>query len=321
MLLGSRMRGAAFAVGLLAGVSLLNAETDGHIFSVEPDAEIPAWRQLPDGYREQLTRDELDRVRSDRRFACSRIVYSSGGLRVAGFVYRPARIAPGAVMPAVVYNRGGNRDYGAIDAWDKVIFHRLAESGYVVLASQYRGGGGSEGLDEFGGADVEDVLSLFPLARALGYVDMSNVFMMGFSRGGMMTYLAIRAGAPIRAAAVVGGVSDLAALAAYRPRFLALWASLWPSFSRDAGDQMAERSAIHWPERLDKPLLLLHGAGDERVPVDQSLRLAEALRESGRVVEVRVFPGEGHEIGRHSRERDERVIGWFRAHRSLRLPG
>jgi dipeptidyl aminopeptidase/acylaminoacyl peptidase len=130
----------------------------------------------------------------------------------------------------------------------------------------------------------------------------------------MMTYLAIRDGAAIRAAAVVGGVSDLPALAAYRPRFLSLWSALWPDFERDGDARMAERSAIRWPERLDKPLLLLHGVADRRVPLDQSLRLAAALRGSGRPVELLVFPGDGHELARHSRERDDEVVGWFRSH-------
>jgi dipeptidyl aminopeptidase/acylaminoacyl peptidase len=39
---------------------------------------------------------------------------------------------------------------------------------------------------------VRDVLNLLPLARSLGYVDMHNVFMPGWSRGGMMTYLALK---------------------------------------------------------------------------------------------------------------------------------
>ena len=217
--------------GLLAGVSFSSAgPADGRILATAPDVLAESWDQLPEGYRDQFAREEYERVRAGGDVERLRVVYSSGGLRVTGFVYRPAHVARGAELPAIVYNRGGNRDYGAIDAWDKVIFHRLAESGFVVLASQYRGADGGEGSDEFGGSDVQDVMSLFPLARGLGYVDMRNVFMLGFSRGGMMTYLAIRDGAPVRAAAVVGGLSDLPGLAAYRPPMRRMWTRLWASF-------------------------------------------------------------------------------------------
>ena len=40
--------------------------------------------------------------------------------------------------------------------------------------------------------------------------------MMGASRGGMMTYLALKRGVPVRAAVVIAGVSDLEAFGRYR---------------------------------------------------------------------------------------------------------
>lgn len=63
-----------------------------------------------------------------------------------------------------------------------------------MLASEYRGKGGGEGREELGGTDVNDVLSLFPLAHNLGYVDRGNVFMAGVSRGEMQTLLALKLG-------------------------------------------------------------------------------------------------------------------------------
>jgi len=52
--------------------------------------------------------------------------------------------------------------------------------------------------EEFGGAEIHDVLNLIPLAKSLGYVDMDNVFILGVSRGGMETYLALKNGIPVR---------------------------------------------------------------------------------------------------------------------------
>ncbi len=69
--------------------------------------------------------------------------------------------------------------------------------------------------------------------RRLPYVDRERVFMLGQSRGGTMTYLALKRGAPIRAAAVTSSVSDLEAMARYRPEFLNGdetfdgWAKVW----------------------------------------------------------------------------------------------
>src|SRR5262249_4092301 len=136
------------------------------------------------------------------------------------------------------------------------------------------------------------------------------------SRGGMMTYLAIRDGAPVRAAAVVGGVSDLPALAAYRPEFLRIWERLMPGFDANSTALMRERSAVLWADRLDKPLLLLRCGADRRVPPDQSRALAAALRRAGRPVELDVFPGDDHMLSRHAADRDARILAWFREHRA-----
>ena len=247
---------------------------------------------------------------------CEVVLYESGDLPVRGFVFRPWPPASGRRYPAIVFNRGGNGDFGKIDASDLRLFRAYARRGFVVLASQYRGADGAPGRDEFGGAELEDVRSLFPLARELAFVDLDNVFMLGFSRGGMMTYLAIRDGAPVRAAASVGGVSDLPALAAYRPEFLRIWADHMPRFDADPSERMRERSAVLWADRIDKPLLLLHGGADRRVPPAQSEALAAALRRAGRVVELDVFPGDDHALSKNAAERDARIVVWFQAHRA-----
>ena len=112
-------------------------------------------------------------------------------------------------LPLIVYLRGGNREFGRIPPYQP--FHRIAAEGFVMLASQYRGVDGGEGVEEFGGADVHDVMNLIPLAESLGYVDTNNVFLLGGSRGGMEAFLAIKRGMKVNAAAVVGSLLDLVA--------------------------------------------------------------------------------------------------------------
>jgi dipeptidyl aminopeptidase/acylaminoacyl peptidase len=92
----------------------------------------------------------------------SDIQYLSDGLRVTGMLAVPRR--PGT-YPCIILNRGGNREFGA---WTHASFAGfvgpLVDAGYVVIASQYRGNAGGEGKEEFGGADVDDVLNLIPLS-------------------------------------------------------------------------------------------------------------------------------------------------------------
>ena len=284
---------------------------EGRVLSADRCRFGLRYDQLTPLDRAEFSQSEYDEAKGALNDRCLSVRYSSEGLAISGFIFRPPGVLPGERYPAIVYNRGGNADYGKIGTWDLLLIHRWSNRGFVVFASQYRGTDGAGGLDRFGGGDVHDVFSLIALAQRNGYTDPDNLFMFGLSRGGIMTYQALRHGAPIRAAAVVGGVTDLADLAAARPEFMRLWDDLDPSFRMAPRSFMEERSALAWPGSLRAPILLLHSANDHLVPSEQSVRLAEALRAEGATVELVLYPGDGHVLQKYSRDRDERVLGWF----------
>jgi predicted acyl esterase len=111
-----------------------------------------------------MPRELFDRdVAVSLTIECTSIVYLSDGLKVKGLMWHP-KDRGSRPLPLIVYNRGGNREFGRVATWNGV--HRLASEGFVVLASQYRGVDGGEGQEEFGGADVHDILNLVPVARS-----------------------------------------------------------------------------------------------------------------------------------------------------------
>jgi dipeptidyl aminopeptidase/acylaminoacyl peptidase len=74
---------------------------------------------------------------------------------------------------------------------------------------QYRGIGGGEGVEQFGGKDVDDVAKEIALARRLPEADPRSIFIYGTSRGGMMVYPAVRDDAKVNAAVTFSGMVDL----------------------------------------------------------------------------------------------------------------
>lgn len=240
------------------------------------------------------------------------ISYWSDGLRVKGFLALPK--GSKGMMPAVVWNRGGNRDYSLLDPRQLVPY---AEAGFVAIGSQYRGGGGSEGRDEFGGADVRDVLNLVSLLRQMPQVDPQRVAMVGYSRGGMMTYRALREDAAagldgIRVAAVVGGAADLL-FSDSRSDMDAVYEETVGCLPAECPLKFRERSAVNWPGDIRVPLLLLHGELDARVPVEQSRRMACLMAKAGRDVKIITFPGEDHGLSGHFGGLRE-ILDWFEWH-------
>jgi dipeptidyl aminopeptidase/acylaminoacyl peptidase len=233
--------------------------------------------------------------------------YWSDGLRITGYLGYPKTRGP---HPAVVYNRGGNRDTGALSGIEIV---PLVEAGYVAAASNYRGSAGGEGQEEFGGADVDDVINLVILLQQLPNVDPDRIGMVGGSRGGMMTYIALKRDAAgiIRAAATVGGISDLFAWAQQRPDVVASVYVPLIGVSPSANPQPYEdRSAIYWPDQIRVPLLLLYGDADHEVSPQQSITLAADLAAAGQPVQILAYPGGDHSLSNYQGGYPA-VLDWF----------
>lgn len=253
---------------------------------------------------------EYQRARKDRRFQLERVRYASGGLAVHAYVYRPSEVH-GRKLPAGVFNRG-SYTLGDIGAELLRMLHRLASEGFVVVVPMYRGSDGAPGRDEMGGADVEDVMNVVPLSRALGFVDVDNLFLYGESRGGMMTYQALRQRFPARAAATFGAFTDLEQMLDASPPMRKAADSIWPDYAERREHHAETRSAVRWAEALEVPLLLMHEGADGSVSPTHSLALAGKLQALGREYELHVFAGDGHRLDAHRVERDRAAAAWFR---------
>jgi dipeptidyl aminopeptidase/acylaminoacyl peptidase len=240
------------------------------------------------------------------------ITYSSGGLKVKGYIALPKQ---GEKLPCVIYNRGGNREFGSLDdARAAKILGKLASWGYVAVASLYRGNGGGEGREEFGGKDVDDVLNLLPLLDALPRADATRVGMYGWSRGGMMTYLALARTDRIAAAVIGGGMADLDDMIRRRPEMESgVAAELVPRWATERDAAIAARSAVHWPEKLPAktPLLLLHGTADWRVHPRQAMTMASKLLDLKRPFRLVLLEGGDHGLSEHRSEVDRLAHDWL----------
>ena len=80
-----------------------------------------------------------------------------------------------------------------------------------MIASNYRETTPGNGTDEFGGRDIHDVVFWMDIVPKLDFIKKDSVYMIGESRGGMQTCLALRNDDNniIRAAACISGVYDL----------------------------------------------------------------------------------------------------------------
>lgn len=316
-LLGSLVVAALIATAC----SPAGAPNDGTLLRAKPRTALRSFDEVDEVGRSYVPREVYEDARAQKTFDVLDIGYSSngvGGSLVPGVLIRPKN-AGGRQWPAIIYNRGGTGDDGRIDDLTIVDLYLLAKAGFVVVASDYRFHGAQAKRDQWGGLDVEDVMSLVPLLRSEGIVDMNRLFMVGVARGGTMTLLALKRGAPVKAAAVVAAPSDLEALGQSRPELVNGddrydgWAHVWPDYARRSAEHYRERSAVYWADRITAPLLIVHAKDDQLVPIDQAVRMAAALQLVGHRYHFQMYLNDGHLLLRHRDARNRLIVGWFKS--------
>jgi dipeptidyl aminopeptidase/acylaminoacyl peptidase len=331
-----RMPAAWLLVGWLAMVPATAADRDGEIVATAPCAARPeqsyaeylkqtkrrgkgdVQAAIEEDFKAKapprvylLSKDEFAERTAFAGFECLQIRYLSDGMEIMGYIWKPQDTA-GKKFPLIVYNHGGSGGPGHLNPWPGFGFHNFLKAGFVVIGSSYRGG--SKGRDEYGGADVHDVMTLEPLAASLGYIDMTNQFMLGRSRGGMMTYLAMKQGFPLNAAATEAGNPNLVEESQRRPLLAAGLAFSVPGFDEHREERLRDRSAEFWPERITAPLLILHGSYDWRVQASTQERFAKVLEAAGKPHELHIYEADNHGLTMNRGDVDARVIAWFKNH-------
>lgn len=286
-----------------------HAQSNGDIAARTP-VTFPAYADVKDisWYYEKST---YENAVKDKSITYEKLSYYSDGLKVIAFIIGPTQKV-NQRLPVIIFNRGSfiRNDIAYVHA---PLFQKLANQGFMVIAPALRQSEGGEGKDELGGDDLHDIMNIFPLLEKLPNVDRKNVFMLGESRGGMMTYLALKNGFEVNAAATIGAITDLEAYIAERPWDENNLKNLWSDYAQQKKVILQNRSVMAWYDSIHTPVLILHGAKDPQVKPQHALQLAQAFSNTGKFYELHIF-SEGNHIlsGPVTEARDEMVIAWFR---------
>lgn len=262
-----------------------------------------------------------EQAHTQKEFDFVRLFYNSDGYEVEAFICEPAADKK-RKYPVIIYNRGGTGNYGKISESDFPDFYWLAKRGFIVIASNYRFTGENGPRDQLGGDEIADVINLHRLLPSIQQVDTANIFMMGISRGGLMTYKTISQ-VHVNAAAVIGGVSNYFTLAAKRPEFLDGWNDLsasenyrglrniLPQFETNKERYLTERSPVKWADRINCPVLILHSRQDGFVTCDHAFEMALALAASGKRYQLKIYDEKSHSLPYQYFDSFEEIIYWF----------
>lgn len=215
-------------------------------------------------------------------------------------------------LPLVVMPHGGPigvSDRPGFDYWAQA----YAANGYAVLQPNFRGSSGygrefrEAGFGQWGRKMQTDVSDGVAALAARGVIDPKRVCIVGASYGGYAALAGVTLQQGLyRCAVSVAGVSDLQAFFNWeaerhgiRSDAVRFWRAAIGE-DKEGGVVMRTLSPARLAERADAPVLLIHGKDDTVVPIEQSEKMATALKGAGKPVEYVVMPGEDHWLSRET---------------------
>lgn len=171
----------------------------------------------------------------------------------------------------------------------------------------------SEGLDEFGGKDVNDVLSLIDIIKKLPNADSSKIGMLGISRSVMTNFLVLKQTGLIKSCVSISGIADLNQKD--RQDMESLYELLIPNYQTNREAELQKRSpllAISKTKNKDTSHFIIHGQNDERVNVENALQLYAELSKNKTSSRLQIFENDNHGINGHTDELLKSINAWFK---------
>jgi dipeptidyl aminopeptidase/acylaminoacyl peptidase len=238
---------------------------------------------------------------------------TADGVVIPGRLYYPLGFDPAKRYPLLTYYYGGvvptDRSFGG--RYPKNLW---AANGYAVYVLQPSGAVGfgqarsAVHVNDWGARVVAEIVAgVDAVLAAHPFLDGSKVGCFGGSYGGFLTMSLLTDSDRCSAAISHAGISGIASY----------WGEGWwgylymataahGSYPWNRPDVFVERSPLFKADRVEAPLLLIHGTADPNVPPGESDQMFAALRVLGREVEYVRIADEAHWILAYPK----RVLWW-----------
>lgn len=249
---------------------------------------------------------------------------SPDGWTIEGLLLKPVGYEPGRRYPLLVVVHGGPTSafVNGFRLTPGDPGQHWAGQGWAVLYPNPRGSTNygeafmRGNVPDWGGGDYRDIMAGVDAVIARGIADPDKLAVMGWSYGGYLTCWIVSQTTRFKAAMMGAGLSNLWSMYGTNdiPNYLAAFFDGPPT--RETLPRYLERSGLSHVDRVTTPLLILHGAEDERVPPGQGMEFFRALKDRGRTVELVLYPREGHGLNEyyHQFDRLKRQFEWITRH-------
>lgn len=246
--------------------------------------------------------------------------YIHKGTKIDGRIYFPPDFDKNKQYPVIVYYYGGTNptDRSFRGRYPKNLF---AAMGYIVYVLQPSGATGygqefsSRHVNNWGKTVADEIIGATKaFLKAHPFADPKRVGCIGASYGGFMTMLLSTRTDIFSAAISHAGISSISSYWGE-----GLWGYAYSStatadrFPWNDREIYVDQSPLFNADKIQTPLLLLHGEDDTNVPRGESLQLFTALKLLGRPVEYIGIEGQDHHILDYEKRIlwQKSILAWF----------
>ena len=303
-------------------------------FSLAQGGLIASVLEAPGRPREVYTLDAAeDEWRQETRIQAPAPTYSyetvhwtHAEMRLHGIVLVPDQSED--PPPLVVFAHGGPMflhqylHHGWVEGPYGIPLAALAAAGLAVFLPNPRGSFGwgrnfAEALvRNHGTADLQDIEAGIDEVIRLGLADRDRVGIGGWSSAGYLAAVAAYSSDRFKAIFVGAGISDWRLHHAGRSDVWNIDRFLIPGDPYEMGGPHDQRSPVLHTDRIQAPVLIMHGAHDRTLPVEHAYSLHRSLLDHGRSSELVIYENEAHAIRGRANQVDatHRIITFFQAH-------
>ncbi len=215
-----------------------------------------------------------------------KITYRSsvGDMDIPAYLFQPIKKRGPKGHAAMVWVHGGVHGNWGLTMFPFV--REAVERGYVIICPEYRGSTGygekfHQAID-YGGLEIDDVLSAVNYLKTLPHVDQDRLGIMGWSHGGYITLMSVfREKHPFKAAAAIVPVTNRVFRLSYKgpgyQRSFSTQAAI-QGLPFEKRDLYIQRSPLYHVDKLQVPLLVHVATNDEDVNYVEDQQIVDALR-------------------------------------------
>ena len=242
------------------------------------------------------------------------IIYRSDDIHVHGYILMKKKLTK--QIPVIIFCRGGNNKPGRLGeisprfiAYRKEFIYMVENEKAIIFFPNYRGSSFSEGDDEFGGKDVNDIINLYSIISKYKYCDSTKIGLYGWSRGGMMAIIVATKVDWVKTIILGASVYSMSRNVKERPEMGEMWEKLFHLTKED----FRTRAPKYLMDRIPKniSILILHGSNDKAVPVSHGYSLGINCQRNKLLYKLIIYPNGDHGLSEYMDDVMEEVIKWI----------